>query len=58
MTDQLTERDGFDPRQGVMVLAAMNRLEILDPALLRAGHFERQMVVGQPDLQSRWVCDT
>jgi cell division protease FtsH len=49
----LAEMDGFDPRKGVIVLAATNRPEILDPALLRAGRFDRQVVVGQPDLQDR-----
>lgn len=49
----LAEMDGFDPRKGVIVLAATNRPEILDPALLRTGRFDRQVVVGQPDLQGR-----
>lgn len=49
----LAEMDGFDPRQGVIVLAATNRPEILDPALLRAGRFDRQVVVDRPDLQGR-----
>jgi cell division protease FtsH len=49
----LAEMDGFDPRKGVMILAATNRPEILDPALLRAGRFDRQVVVDRPDLQGR-----
>jgi cell division protease FtsH len=49
----LAEMDGFDPRKGVIVLAATNRPEILDPALLRAGRFDRQVVVDRPDLQAR-----
>lgn len=49
----LAEMDGFDPRKGVIILAATNRPEILDPALLRAGRFDRQVVVGRPDLQER-----
>ena len=49
----LAEMDGFDSRQGVIILAATNRPEILDPALLRAGRFDRQIVVGRPDLPGR-----
>ena len=49
----LAEMDGFDPSLGVMVLAATNRPEILDLALLRAGRFDRQVVVDRPDLQGR-----
>jgi cell division protease FtsH len=49
----LAEMDGFDPRQGIIILAATNRPEILDPALLRAGRFDRQIVVGRPDLPGR-----
>jgi cell division protease FtsH len=49
----LAEMDGFDPRQGIIILAATNRPEILDPALLRAGRFDRQVVVGRPDLPGR-----
>jgi cell division protease FtsH len=49
----LAEMDGFDPRQGVMMLAATNRPEILDSALLRAGRFDRQVVIDRPDLQGR-----
>src|SRR5919108_79421 len=49
----LAEMDGFDPRKGVIIVAATNRPEILDPALLRAGRFDRQVVVDRPDLQGR-----
>ncbi len=49
----LTEMDGFDPSSGVAVMAATNRPEILDKALLRAGRFDRQIVVDKPDLQDR-----
>jgi cell division protease FtsH len=45
----LTEMDGFDPTIGVVLLAATNRPEILDPALLRAGRFDRQVLVDRPD---------
>ena len=45
----LAELDGFDPRSGIVLLAATNRPEILDPALLRAGRFDRQIVVDRPD---------
>ncbi len=49
----LTEMDGFDPTSGVVVMAATNRPEILDKALLRAGRFDRQIVVDKPDLADR-----
>jgi len=45
----LSELDGFDPSTGVVLLAATNRPEILDPALLRAGRFDRQVLVDRPD---------
>ncbi|MCP4302809.1 MAG: AAA family ATPase, partial [Gammaproteobacteria bacterium] len=45
----LSELDGFDPQQGIVLLAATNRPEILDPALLRAGRFDRQVLVDRPD---------
>ncbi len=45
----LSEMDGFDPNTGVIILAATNRPEILDPALLRPGRFDRQVVVDRPD---------
>lgn len=49
----LVELDGFDPRQGVVLLAATNRPEILDPALLRAGRFDRHVLVDRPDKTGR-----
>ncbi|MFW5950863.1 MAG: ATP-dependent zinc metalloprotease FtsH [Gemmatimonadota bacterium] len=49
----LVEMDGFDPRTGVIIMAATNRPEILDPALLRPGRFDRQVVVDRPDRQGR-----
>jgi len=49
----LVEMDGFDTRAGVIIMAATNRPEILDPALLRPGRFDRQVVVDRPDLNGR-----
>jgi cell division protease FtsH len=49
----LAELDGFDPRNGVILLAATNRPEILDQALLRAGRFDRQILVDRPDRKGR-----
>jgi cell division protease FtsH len=49
----LVEMDGFDTTSGVIVLAATNRPEILDPALLRPGRFDRQVLVDKPDLSGR-----
>jgi len=49
----LVEMDGFDTRKGVIIMAATNRPEILDPALLRPGRFDRQVVVDRPDLIGR-----
>ena len=49
----LTEMDGFDGSTGVMIMAATNRPEILDPALLRAGRFDRRVVVDRPSLEDR-----
>jgi cell division protease FtsH len=49
----LSELDGFDPSSGVVLLAATNRPEILDPALLRAGRFDRQILVDRPDRVGR-----
>jgi cell division protease FtsH len=49
----LAELDGFDPSTGLVLLAATNRPEILDPALLRAGRFDRQLLVDRPDKKGR-----
>ncbi|HXV78879.1 MAG TPA: ATP-dependent zinc metalloprotease FtsH [Candidatus Binatia bacterium] len=49
----LTEMDGFDPNQGVIIMAATNRPEILDAALLRPGRFDRQILVDRPDIKGR-----
>jgi cell division protease FtsH len=49
----LAEMDGFDPSEGVIMLAATNRPEVLDPALLRAGRFDRQIMLNNPDHQGR-----
>jgi cell division protease FtsH len=49
----LVEMDGFDPTSGLVILAATNRPEILDPALLRAGRFDRQVLVDRPDKKGR-----
>ncbi len=49
----LVEMDGFDVHKGIVVVAATNRQDILDPALLRPGRFDRQVTVGNPDLKGR-----
>jgi cell division protease FtsH len=49
----LTELDGFDPTVGIVLLASTNRPEVLDPALLRAGRFDRQVLVDRPDRPGR-----
>ncbi|MCH7472267.1 AAA family ATPase, partial [bacterium] len=49
----LVEMDGFEPNSGIIVLSATNRPDVLDPALLRPGRFDRRIVVDQPDLMGR-----
>jgi len=49
----LVEMDGFDPAKGVIIMAATNRPEILDPALLRPGRFDRQVLIDRPDIKGR-----
>jgi len=53
LNQMLNEMDGFDPSEGVVMMAATNRPDILDPALLRPGRFDRQIVVPLPDLEER-----
>jgi cell division protease FtsH len=53
LNQMLVEMDGFDARSGVILIAASNRPDILDPALLRPGRFDRQVVVDRPDLEGR-----
>ena len=49
----LVEMDGFGANEGVIIIAATNRPDILDPALLRPGRFDRQVTVGHPDVKGR-----
>ena len=49
----LAEMDGFDTSKGLLILAATNRPEVLDPALLRPGRFDRRIIVDRPDLKGR-----
>lgn len=49
----LSEMDGFDSSKGVLILAATNRPEVLDKALLRPGRFDRRIIVDKPDLKGR-----
>ena len=49
----LAEMDGFDPRKAIIIMGATNRPEVLDPALLRPGRFDRQVLVDKPDIKGR-----
>ena len=53
LNQMLSEMDGFEATEGVVVMAATNRPDVLDPALLRPGRFDRQIVVPLPDLDER-----
>ena len=53
LNQMLVEMDGFTPNTGVIVMAATNRADILDPALLRPGRFDRQVIVNYPDVKGR-----
>ncbi|MBF0282434.1 MAG: ATP-dependent zinc metalloprotease FtsH [Zetaproteobacteria bacterium] len=53
LNQMLVEMDGFETNEGVIMVAATNRPDVLDPALLRPGRFDRQVVVGNPDLKGR-----
>jgi len=53
LNQMLVEMDGFDSKEGVIVLAATNRPDVLDPALLRPGRFDRQITVAMPDIRER-----
>ncbi len=53
LTQLLSEMDGFDTKKGVIIMAATNRPEIIDPALLRPGRFDRHVLVDRPDLKGR-----
>ena len=53
LNQMLVEMDGFDTKEGVIIIAATNRPDVLDPALLRPGRFDRQVVVDMPDVRGR-----
>ncbi|MBR6908802.1 MAG: ATP-dependent zinc metalloprotease FtsH, partial [Lachnospiraceae bacterium] len=53
LNQMLVEMDGFETNEGIIVMAATNRVDILDPAILRPGRFDRKVVVGRPDVKGR-----
>ena len=53
LNQMLVEMDGFGVNEGIIVMAATNRVDILDPAIMRPGHFDRKVVVGRPDVRGR-----
>ncbi|MDF7666882.1 ATP-dependent zinc metalloprotease FtsH [Orbaceae bacterium ESL0727] len=53
LNQMLVEMDGFEPNSGIIIIAATNRADILDPALLRPGRFDRQVQIGLPDMKGR-----
>lgn len=55
LNELLTQMDGFDGESGVIVIAATNKIEVLDDALLRAGRFDRRVYVGLPNIEDRKI---
>lgn len=53
LNQMLVEMDGFGPNEGIIVMAATNRVDILDPAIMRPGRFDRKVVIGRPDIGGR-----
>lgn len=53
LNQMLVEMDGFEPNQGIIVMAATNRVDILDPAIMRPGRFDRKIAIGRPDVAAR-----
>ncbi len=53
LNQMLVEMDGFGPNEGIIVMAATNRVDILDPAIMRPGRFDRKVVIGRPDVRGR-----